>query len=273
MKREAMVPIYFHLGGIVGGSLGLSALAVFRQVPGWAAAAAPALIVAPVLLVICAAILTGHLTKPERFWRVLTRFKWGSPVSVGAWALTSLGLLSALLSLGILTQGGLAAVSQNPEYLAILGLAALLGWFLTAYTGVLLTASSIAVWTRTNWLGAVFCVSGLAAGAAWMRFLLVFVAGPEAALAAPGLETITIRLLMMALAGWFFLDRALIIENEYHSQRGIVWAGLVLGYALPILLLDQGGLYAEAGALLALTGGVAPRAAIVFSGVSHRTGS
>lgn len=262
--RHAMVPVYFHLGGVAGGSVALAGLAV--MVGG--AATGPAgtgLLAAPVLLAACGAILTAHLTQPERFWRVLTRFKWRSPISVGAWALAGLSLLSVPLALGVLAQGGLAQAGASRLFDLALALASGLAWFVAAYTGVLLHASSRAVWTRSAMPGAVFCVSGLAAGACWLRLLLLVSPGATPA-AAPLYEAVAVRLLLLAAALWIHLDLQLARLPTYAGRRRLLWAGLLLGFVVPVALLDRGGFLAELGAVLALGAGVAPRAALYLAG-------
>ena len=262
--RHAMVPVYFHLGGIAGGSVALAGVAVY--VGGAALPPASAgLVAAPVLLAVCGAILTAHLTQPGRFWRVLTRFKWRSPISVGAWALAGLSLLSVPLALAVLFGGGLASAGENRLFDLGLAAAAGLAWFVAAYTGVLLHASSRPVWTASALPGAVFCVSGLAAGACWLRLLAIVTPGAEAA-SLLLYEAVALRLLLLAALLWMSLDSTLARVAAYPDRRRLLWAGLLLGYVVPVLLLDQGGFLAELGALLALGAGIAPRAALYLAG-------
>jgi formate-dependent nitrite reductase membrane component NrfD len=262
--RHALVPVYFHLGGIAGGSVALACLAV--HVGGAALAPAGAgLVVAPLLLAACGAILTAHLTQPGRFWRVLTRFKWRSPISVGAWALAGLSLLSVPLAGWVLVGGGLSGAGESALFDLILAVAAGLAWFVAAYTGVLLHASSRPVWTRSAMPGAVFCVSGLAAGACWLRLLVLVTPGADASSAAL-YEGVALRLLVMAALLWIYLDRQLALVAPYPGRRRLLWVGLLLGYVVPVLLLDQGGFVAELGAVLALGAGMAPRTALYLAG-------
>lgn len=262
--RHALVPAYFHLGGVAGGSVALAGVAVLVGGPALPPAGT-GLVMAPVLLAACGAILTAHLTQPGRFWRVLTRFKWRSPISVGAWALSGLSLLSAPLAAWVLAGGGLAAAAESRLFGLMLALAAGLAWFFAAYTGVLLHASSRPVWTRSAMPGAVFCVSGLAGGACWLRLLVLVTPQADAASAAR-YEAVALRLLLLAVLLWFHLDSTLARVPPYAGRRRLLWVGLLLGYVLPILLLDRGGFVAEIGALLALGGGIAPRAALYLAG-------
>lgn len=262
--RHALVPVYFHLGGIAGGSIALAGVAV--AVGGAAQAPAGAgLVAAPLLLAVCGAILTAHLTQPGRFWRVLTRFKWRSPISVGAWALAGLSVVSVPLAVWVLAAGGLAGAGQSRLFGLLLAAAAGMAWFVAAYTGVLLHASSRPVWTRSANLGAVFCVSGLAAGACWLRLLVLLTPGADAGSAAV-YEAVAVRLLLLAAALWIHLDSKLARLPPYAGRRRLLWFGLLLGYVAPVMLLDQGGYLAELGAGLALGVGVAPRAALYLAG-------
>lgn len=265
--RAWLAPLVFHLGGLAAGSFALAGLLTALGGAGAEAAARPAFLVAPALLIACGAMVGAQLTRPERSWRVLTRFKWGSPVSVGAWGLVLLALCSLGTALAVLVAGSTRTLEPSWAFRALLLVGAGCGWFVTAYTGVLLTASSRAVWTRTHLLGGVFCVSGLAAGAAWLRLLLVLSSHPEATLAVPKVEVLALRLGLMALGLWAALDQRLAVEYEYRQLRGRMWLALVAAYMVPAALLIQGGAMALAGAGLVVLAGVWPRAVIVAAGV------
>jgi formate-dependent nitrite reductase membrane component NrfD len=264
--REQLVPLYFHLGGMAAGSYALAGLVTALGGPGADPAARPAFLAAPFLLAACGAILTLHLTRPERFWRVLTRFKWASPISAGAWGLTLLSLASGLTALAVLVAGSTRALEPSWPFRALVFLGGAMGWFVTAYTGVLLSASSRGVWTRTHLLGAVFCVAGLASGAAWMRLLVLPSAHAEAAVAAAKLEVSAGRLTLLSLGLWATLDQRLAVLHEYRQLRARMWLALFFACMLPAALLLLGGPWGPAGAALAVLAGPWPRAVMVAAG-------
>ena len=151
-KRAVLVPVYFFLGGIAGGTYALGAAS--KEL-------APAALRFPFpLLLLCGAILVLDLTRPARFWRLFAVWKPESPLSLGAWAL----LLFGPFSLAAFLRPDL----RSP-WLLVPGTA--LALLLASYTGVLLTVSSRPLWNRTLLLGPVFLASAMATSAATLLLL------------------------------------------------------------------------------------------------------
>jgi len=139
------VPSYFFVGGAAGASAVLAAAA---QLTGadrdlvsdarWIAAAGAAL---------SAPLLVGDLGRPERFLNMLRVFKVQSPMSVGAWTLTAFGTFAAAAvfaeevrkrtSLPVRIIGDAAGM-----------LSAATGLVMATYTGVLIGATTIPVWSK-----------------------------------------------------------------------------------------------------------------------------
>lgn len=271
MSREAIVPFYFHLGGMAGGLYCLGALLLVFGAEGERLLAHRALMASPVLTAVCGGMLVGHLTVPTRFWRVLTRFKFYSPISVGAWGLSALGLAGAWSFVALCPGFGGVALP-----LEVVALGALSGWFVAAYTGVLLTASSRPLWSSTSLLGGVFCVTGLATSAAFLRLVMLAPGPPGLAALAPKVERVATALLLMSAALWVLFERALTLhaaDGETLADQlrappfGLwFWLGLGLGMVLPAMMLAEGGAAAVLGALLAASLSIGPRAAVVFAG-------
>lgn len=273
--RHALVPLYFHLGGIGGGCLALGALAALSGIPDSHPAIRVALVSAAPLLALCGALLTLHLTRPERFWRVLTRFKWYSPVSVGAWALTGAGLAAAALAAWALASPPPELEAPSWAVRVLLAAAAGSGWFVAAYTGVLLAASSRPLWCETRWMGAVFCVTGLGTAAAWVSLGTALLGAGPASVRAGRVAGATLLLAALLWRHWLAAledvpSRHGSLAHELDASGFGRWIrqGVLVGLALPALLLASGGKALVPGAILALVLGILPRAGVFLAGES-----
>jgi protein NrfD len=177
---------YFFAGGIAGGCHALASAADLFGRGRHRAAANLGYLVALPAVVLGGLLLVVDLERPERFWHMLFMserfptpvFKWWSPISVGAWALAVFGAVStltfllALASQGRLRSRLLVRWRDGPVGRIASTLGGLLGLFLAGYTGVLLAVTNRPVWSETDWMGALFLVSGLSASAAVLTLLL-----------------------------------------------------------------------------------------------------
>jgi formate-dependent nitrite reductase membrane component NrfD len=119
---------------------------------------------------------------------MLRVFKLKSPMSMGVYGLISFSMFSGITAVIQAARDGLlgawwgakllAAVPQN--LLAIPG--AFCGLFLGGYTGVLLAATSIPLWSRSKLLGAVFLSSAISTSSALISLILRLVGAPAKAL-------------------------------------------------------------------------------------------
>ncbi len=126
------VVAYLFLGGVTGGLGIIAALADPKDESGRKlrkTARYTALAVAAAN----PAILISHLGRPERFLHMLRTFKPGSPMSLGVW--------------GLLAYSATAAATTVLEDGRLTVLQALLGAYLTGYTGVLLSATAVPLWS------------------------------------------------------------------------------------------------------------------------------
>ena len=159
------VPLYFFIGGIAGMSGCIAFVAqLFRSEAGlirvslWTALLGAA---------ICPVLLIADLGKPTRFLNMLRVFKFRSAMSLGAWILVAFSGC-AFLAVGcfeFLLRG-----FAGPVLLPILWLAeasaAATGLLLASYTGVLIGATAIPVWSENRrLLPAHFLTSGLGCAA------------------------------------------------------------------------------------------------------------
>ena len=121
----------------------------------------------------CPPLLILDLGRPGRFLNMLRVFRASSPMSVGTWGLTAFGIVTALsasiqiaLDLGP-DRKGLWAVSHGRPGGTIALLSALSGFFVAGYTGVLLAATAVPLWSkRPALLGPLFLSSAITSGAA-----------------------------------------------------------------------------------------------------------
>jgi len=139
------VPAYFFVGGAAGAAAVVGATA---QIAGadhhlvndarWIAAAGAAL---------SGPLLIADLGRPERFLNMLRVFKVQSPMSVGAWTLTAFGTFaSAALFADEMRKRTDLPVKLIGDASAILSAAT--GLVMATYTGVLIGATAIPVWSN-----------------------------------------------------------------------------------------------------------------------------
>lgn len=161
------VPAYFFVGGAAGAAAVLGAVA---QVTGanaslvrdarWIAAGGANL---------SAPLLIGDLGRPDRFLNMMRVFKPQSPMSVGAWTLAAFGAFSSAAAFA----DEVRRRTDLPVTLIGDGAAALsaaTGLVMMTYTGVLIGATSIPLWSKhVRVLPAHFGVSGLAAAVSLLQ--------------------------------------------------------------------------------------------------------
>jgi formate-dependent nitrite reductase membrane component NrfD len=163
------IPLYFFVGGTAGAAAVLAAAA---QLTGadrelvrdarWIACAGASL---------SAPLLISDLGRPERFLNMMRVFKPQSPMSVGAWTLAAFGAMSTAAAfaeeLGRRTNLPVRVIGD----LAGLGAAAS-GLGMATYTGVLLGATAIPVWTKhVKTLPLHFGASAIASAASVLQLL------------------------------------------------------------------------------------------------------
>ena len=141
------VPASFFVGGAAGAAAVVGAVA---RVAG----AEPALVrdarwVAAVGGAVSPALLVSDLGRPERFLNMLRVFKVRSPMSVGAWTLVAFSnAAGASAFANALMKTSHARLPIRIVADAAEVLAAATGLVLSTYTGVLIGATSVPVWSR-----------------------------------------------------------------------------------------------------------------------------
>jgi formate-dependent nitrite reductase membrane component NrfD len=173
------VPVYFWLGGIGAGAHVASTIAralghtdrAFLRAARYTTLLT--MLLSPILLIM-------DLGRPERFYNMLRIVKWRSPMSMGTWALTGFSILTGLVAASQAAKDGLLGranvlariVGAIPaRLLSILALP--FGYFVGAYTGVLIGATSVPMWARNVVLmGPTFLSSALSTGLSAISFVL-----------------------------------------------------------------------------------------------------
>ncbi len=241
------VAVYFFLGGLSSGAYTLARLgerlggAQYRGLTraGTAVALGAAL---P-----CAPLLIKDLGDPKRFHHMLRVFKPHSPMSLGSWALSAYTAAAAVAGLREWVrarqkdrplQGAAKAADGVAAAIADVGVP--LGLTVAGYTGVLLSTTSVPIWGRNPWLGALFSASAVSSGASAVRLALT--ATPEGA-EGPAGKAITkvekVAHLAEAVLGAGYLASA----GEFAApltrgdQSKLFWRGAVVtGLAVPTIL-------------------------------------
>ncbi len=180
---------YFFIGGLAGGAYFLAAVLEWFGRPDDRAVVRTGYDVAAVGALVSGFLLTVDLGQPLRFWHMLFQsenfpaivFKPWSPISFGAWAILLFGLFSVLSALGARAEEGRlrnpvlrtvgTAVGGRALAKVIAAVGGLFGFFVAAYTGVLLSVTNRPIWADSPWLGALFVTSGASTGAATLILL------------------------------------------------------------------------------------------------------
>src|SRR6266852_4602862 len=175
---------YFFFGGLAAGCYIIATIAALFGSREDRAVVRTGYYLSLLALLPCPVLLIKDLGRPERFLHMLRMFKVKSPMSMGTWALVSFSLFSGLTAViqgardGLLGRwwGARLLAGLPQRLLALPGTA--LGFFLGGYTGVLLTATSVPLWSRSKLLGAVFLSSSLSTSSALISLVLRLTRAP-----------------------------------------------------------------------------------------------
>ena len=165
------IPAYFFVGGTAGAAAVVGAVAR-------ATGADPRLVrdarwVAAVGGALSPALLVSDLGRPERFLNMLRVFKIRSPMSVGAWTLVAFSNAagaSAFADAAGRASGGRLPVKVVADAAEIVSAAT--GLVLSTYTGVLIGATAVPVWSRSvSLLPIHFGASGVGAAVSLLELM------------------------------------------------------------------------------------------------------
>ena len=241
------LPAYFFVGGAAGASAVVGAAARLTGAPAhlvtsarWIAVAGAA--ASPPLLI-------SDLGRPERFLNMLRVIKPQSPMSVGAWTLVTFSTAAAAAAFADALER--AGIVHQPVRLAGNAaeiVAAACGLVLATYTGVLIGATAIPVWSRNAALLPLhFGASSLGAAAA----LLELTGNRERALHRIAMGAAAAETLLSAMIRGD--GTAVTSGGRPDRSAGVARAGFLLSGPVPLALRAIGGGSARARRLAALS--------------------
>lgn len=301
--------LYFFCGGLAAGSFVVASLAALFGDARDRAVARVGYLVSFSVALLCPLLLIKDLGRPTRFLNMLRVFKLSSPMSLGVWALLAfsacatlsaarevLGLerpstvpgrqpaearrsLDVARRLSSVTRGTVAVLTGTrtsdrhaSAFLALVGTP--LACFVGSYTGVLLSTTSVPLWSRGRTLGATFLASAFSSGISAISLLLSLRADtPVSSLTK--LERVKRVALIaegLALARYLrqadFAARPLIDDRQLGRQflGGTIGLGLVAPAALAVVGGGKSRPLAALGSLCGLAGALLLRYSIVEGG-------
>jgi formate-dependent nitrite reductase membrane component NrfD len=279
--------LYFFFGGLAAGCYFLATLIeLFGHEEDHPLARIGYRVAFPLILV-CAVFLIVDLEGTDRFWHMVLQsepvdsalsegwplggwehvpnfvmLKTWSPMSVGAQALGIFGLCSFLSFIGSIWPSGRVARILDSHLVgrAFKVVGSLVGFFIAAYTGTLLTATNQPLWYATDWIAPLFLTS--ASSTAIGLLLLLGGQMPQATIKrleradlwALGLELFIFLIFLASLGG--LLPLALGTWDGLVLILGTLVVGLLIPLGLHLGLHEgDGGGRVTAAALFALAGG------------------
>jgi len=282
---EWYILLYFFFAGIAGGTFVIGTMMRLWGNPADRAASRLAFIISFPLLLLCPILLTLDLGQPLRFWHMLVDVKTGtpafkaySPISLGSWGLTIFGLFSFVLFLAAVGEGGYlhwrvlagaGRVMNSALGKVFMVVGAIFGFFVAAYTGVLLAVSNQPVWSDTWTLGGLFLASGLSGAAA--TILLLSRGRRDAAVTDAKLMEadrffIILELILIAL---FLITLGGVVSKVLGGGWIILWLVVLVGTLVPLIAEWRPTMRRQLPPVvvpvLVLVGVLALRAVIIFS--------
>src|SRR3989440_5152610 len=278
---------YFFFGGLAAGCYVVASIASLFGSREDRAVARTGYYLSLLSLLPCPLLLIKDLGRPERFLHMLRMFKVKSPMSMGTWGLVSFSFFSGITAViqaardGMLgSWWGLRLLAALPQRLLVLP-GTVVGVFLGGYTGVLLTATSVPLWSRSKVLGAVFFCSAISTSSALISLMLRLTGSPARVL--HKLERLEWVALLVKMASLFAFLRgagraARPLVGTAPEEHGRTFWSFVFGGGLGLpWLLQTGFLLAQRSgkrhmgrglvfSLLGLVGGYFLRSTIIEAG-------
>ncbi|MEO7021823.1 MAG: NrfD/PsrC family molybdoenzyme membrane anchor subunit [Ktedonobacteraceae bacterium] len=238
---------YFFFGGLAAGCYVIASLAALFGSHEDRATVRTGYYLSLLALLPCPVLLIKDLGRPERFLNMLRMFKVKSPMSMGVWGLLSFSAFSALTAILVAAKDGLLGTWFGARWLAKLPLkllalpGAFCAAFLGGYTGVLLAATSVPLWSRSKLLGGVFIASAISTSSALISLVLHLYGTPGKAI--HKLERLEWAALLLEMTGLFAFLRgsgraARPLVGTDPGEKGRTFWSVVFGagLALPWLL-------------------------------------
>ncbi|MGH2352572.1 MAG: NrfD/PsrC family molybdoenzyme membrane anchor subunit [Chloroflexota bacterium] len=175
-----LIIAYFFLGGITSASYVVASIASLFGDADHRRIARAGRYLSFAALIPCPILLILDLGRPERFLYMLRILKLRSPMSVGTWGLVVFSAFSTLSALVQASRDGIFGRSTLPARLlralparviGVVGLAP--AFFVGGYTGVLLAATAVPLWTKNYLLmGPLFLSSAMSTATAAIALIL-----------------------------------------------------------------------------------------------------
>jgi formate-dependent nitrite reductase membrane component NrfD len=277
-----LIDVYFFLGGLAGGAFVIATAALLINARKYADVTRVGYYLALLALIPCPLILIVDLGVPSRFLNMVLAFNPLSPMSMGAWALLGFSATAFLAALFTFLEDTAPGRDLSGPKLVVGVIGGFFGFFLAAYPGVLLGATSRPLWINGHLLGALFLAVGASTGAAAIALILALLRqrGSDA-IARLGTATVLALLIqLLSLIGFVWAVQAsgapmslkalaLITSGQY---AGLFWGGaVVVGSLVPLVLgvmairRPSAGLTAVASVLV-LVGGFLVKTVIMAAG-------
>ncbi|MDQ6661676.1 MAG: polysulfide reductase NrfD, partial [Chloroflexota bacterium] len=179
---------YFFFGGLAAGCYVIASIASFFGSHEDRVVVRTGYYLSLLALLPCPPLLIKDLGRPERFLHMLRMFKVKSPMSMGTWGVLVFSLFCGVTAVIQAAKDGILGRWWGARFLARLPQRAIavpgtvVGVFLGSYTGVLLTATSIPLWSRSKLLGAIFISSAISTSTALITLVLHIVRAPSSTL-------------------------------------------------------------------------------------------
>ena len=177
---EWPIPLYFFTGGLAAGSYLIATLASLFGTEDDRVVARTGRYLAFASIVACPILLIIDLGRPERFANMMRIMKTRSPMSMGTWGLTGFGAFVGLGTVRQLVEDGV--ISKRSPVGKMLGwvplsvsgvIGTILAFFVSGYTGVLVSFTNAPFWAKNRWLQApLFITSALTSSIAAISLVL-----------------------------------------------------------------------------------------------------
>ncbi len=176
---------YFFFGGLAAGSYVIATIASLFGSKEDRVVVRTGYYLSLLMLLPCPLLLIKDLGRPERFLNMMRIFKVKSPMSMGVWGLLGFSAFSGSTAVmqaakdGVLGRWwGARLIAALPQKLISMP-GSLFAIFLGGYTGVLLTATSVPLWSRSKLLGGIFVSSAISTSTALISVVLRLFGAPH----------------------------------------------------------------------------------------------
>ena len=268
---------YFFLGGLAAGSYLIASFAALFGDERDRIVSRVGYLISFAAFLGCPPLLVRDLGRPTRFLNMLRVFKPESPMSMGVWGLIGFGVCSATsaaLAWWGENAGPLAEIAHLVGRRRLAAIGSALAAFVGGYTGVLLSVTSVPLWSRSRYLGPAFLASAVASGVSAISLVLSVKGGPPDP-TRHKLDRVKVAATLgeaIALAGFVRTTgraaKPLLAREQYgrHFLAGVVGLGMVI----PLLALaaspPRRGRATAVASLCSLVGGILLRYAFVEGG-------